>query len=251
MTLFSEFHWIFDGELLHLLYPFLAGGGLVCLIFLGILLPVYLLVLHFRGPRIPQSVGQTAEPELIPFAVEPLAEEPFSTPWNEEGTADALSVDALSVDAPPPSDPQASLILEAQALSNNARSGLMQLGIHIKNMLKEAQTLAFTAGKSKSQIDETCEYTAKLVEAAHELQPLLSTLTDKPELLKRANELSEILKNLSEKTHSVSKTLSSYHPETLKATEALNDHVSKTTQALLDQAKIIQDFKERCGRLSK
>jgi hypothetical protein len=114
-----------------------------------------------------------------------------------------------------------------------AKSQLLQTGIHIKNLIAEARTLAVSASRSKNSVEALLEKSKKLKECSEGLEHSLGM-----------SDALALLKELIEENRVGNQEAIQSFEDTFRATQNMNEHISKTTEAMLSNAKLIQKLRE-------
>jgi hypothetical protein len=125
-----------------------------------------------------------------------------------------------------------------------ARGVLMQLGLHVRDMTKEAQVLATTAGRSRDSVERLSVITSELKGVTQSLETGISQTT--------ANSVEESLKllaiqakELAEKSCSEAETALKSYETFSEVTQHLSGHITQTKESLLNEARMMQSLKDR------
>jgi hypothetical protein len=130
---------------------------------------------------------------------------------------------------------------ELKLWQDDARSLLMQLGIHVRNLMREAKSMAVASGQSRGSLEVLSKRLIELSMLSQELQEIgLTEPSTSPQLQELTKRLQNHLQKLSEETQSALDRYSGVSD----ATKQMNEHISKATDTLIQEAKMIQKLKE-------
>jgi len=126
--------------------------------------------------------------------------------------------------------------------ASEAKTVLILLGNHILNMIKEAQSLAKAAGQSREKIELLSQTSAKLRDATVEME---NAMVDGEENSTKFREnLTELKVVAEESAGHIDAAFQSYD-NVFTTTHDLNGFVSQAKEALLAEAKLLQNLKEK------
>ena len=128
---------------------------------------------------------------------------------------------------------------------NEARHILFKLGSHVKKMVQEAQHLTVAAAGSRASIQTLAE-TGKMMRDL--VQQLEGHLGDKPNIEAARDHLQE-LKMLAEKITLDTDAAFHAYEGVFQSTQDMNDSITLTTEALMQEAKLMQNLQSRSGDL--
>jgi hypothetical protein len=125
-----------------------------------------------------------------------------------------------------------------------ARGVLMQLGLNVRDMTKEAQVLATTAGRSRDSVEKLSQITSELKDVTQSLEASIIQNVSAPmdvALQKLINQAKE----LTEKSCSEAETALQSYDAFSKVTQDLSGHITQTKESLLNEARMMQSLKDR------
>jgi hypothetical protein len=123
-----------------------------------------------------------------------------------------------------------------------AKKILFSLGTHIKSMTQEAKALAEVVAKSKAALELNLESSRAVREKTKYLELICRDPSDQGEQLQS---VSHLLIDLTEKNSNQMDSVFSEYQSAFEVTQKLNSSITKTTQALIEEAKMIQDLQKK------
>jgi predicted double-glycine peptidase len=125
-----------------------------------------------------------------------------------------------------------------------ARRVLMQLGVHVKNLIGEAQKLASAAVKARNATQNCYETSTVMIKAVQQAEKLL----EDPQLNVYAlKEFMADMKMYVEKSGLDAEIAQSSLEEVFQAASDIDEHINKTTQTMLLEAKMMQELKGKAN----
>jgi hypothetical protein len=123
-----------------------------------------------------------------------------------------------------------------------ARPILFQVGVHVKNLVREAKNLATTAAESRNSVETLDKNSFLLQEASLELEnSLVEDLKDLTQVRSIASKMKDLIDRINQNSNQALKSYSTV----FKTTEELSGHISHTTETLILNAKMIQTLKDQ------
>lgn len=125
-----------------------------------------------------------------------------------------------------------------------ARRVLMQLGVHVKNLIGEAQKLAAAAVRAKNATQNYHETTTVMLKAVQQAEKLLAESEPNMYAIK---EFVADMKIYVEKTGLEAEIAQSSLEEVFQFASDIDEHINKTTQTMLLEAKMMQELKGKAN----
>lgn len=128
-----------------------------------------------------------------------------------------------------------------------ARRVLMQLGVHVKNLIGGAQKLAAAAVKARAATQSCHETSGVMLKAVQQAEKLLEDPQPNVYALK---EFMADMKIYVEKSALDAELAHTSLEEVLQAAGEMDEQINKTTQSMLLEAKMMQDLKGKASASS-
>lgn len=133
------------------------------------------------------------------------------------------------------------LVKMAEWWVEEAKANLLEAGVNFRNMTKEAHSLTLAAAESRKKIESLSQVTIHTREAAEAASALLSDEKHLEPLREKIVALNALAATSALETESALH----YYDDVFQVTRDLTQHISKTKQSLLSEAKMIQKLKEK------
>lgn len=125
-----------------------------------------------------------------------------------------------------------------------ARRILVQLGVHVKNMIAEAHKLAQATMKSRDAISNCRETSDAMMKSVLQAEKLM----EDPQINVYAiKEFLADMKMFAEKASLDVEIAQTCLDEVVQAASDIDEHISNTTATMLQEAKMIQELKGKAG----
>jgi len=119
------------------------------------------------------------------------------------------------------------------------RNILMQLGLHIKSMISQAQKLTSTTGEAKEITDKISESSTQAIEMIERMENALQS--DPPNLVELKECLPELKVHVEKVALDADAALHSFDA-VFTASQEMNYHITNTRKTLLKEAEVLQEM---------
>ena len=127
---------------------------------------------------------------------------------------------------------------------SEAKRTLVELGVHIKNMITEAQRLALASIKARDAILNSRETATVMLRAVEQAEKVIEQGKSNEYAIK---EFLADMKMYAEKANLDAEIAQTCLDEVVQAASDIDEHIDKTRRTMLNEAKLMQDLKGKAN----